>query len=636
MKKFAAFLLGSLLFAVAMEVQAGTIVTITPEQPRLGDTIRVTYDPSDKVAVLRDVNEMTLQALLVKQDDVPELREVELTKRGSLWTGSFIASGSTLRLIMFQFVSGEAKDDSAQHQWEVMIHGADGKPLPTAHALRSGILRGYKFPNFFRAKNPDDAEAEAQREIALYPERWEGYNALWNIWLMPDRIPEKGIQVAKELPDLFEKNRNNDTAATVLLQLFERLGQRQKADSLRTSLIAAQPTGMAARTVRWNEIYAARAPRERIDLITRFYRDFPMDATTRQQLDMALISSCVAAKELERAAGLLDSLHLNDPGICNRVAWAMIESNLMIPRATEIARRGIDAARNPDPSTKPAYQSRKEWRKQLSSTLGAILDTYGCGLLKMEKSAEAEPVLEEACSRSDSSDFDMNGRLVESYAANGKFERALSFARLCVQLGRSDSTFIAHYKAVYKSAKGSAAGFEKELLLAKDLARKTLRAKLEAGRLNMPVPPTAFHTLDGKKIELASFKGKIVIVDFWATWCGPCKSSFPFLQKMYEKYRKNRSVTFLAANVWERVRPEDRSALVREFITANHYTFPVVLDSNSTPSFAVDGIPTKYILDGDGKIQFKSVGFDGGEAMTEELSLQIEILLGEQKHRTKK
>jgi thiol-disulfide isomerase/thioredoxin len=453
---------------------------------------------------------------------------------------------------------------------------------------------------------------------------------------MPEKMPEKGIQVAKELPGLFEKYKSSDTAAAVLLQLFERLGQREKADSLRTALIAALPTGMAARTSRWNQIYAARTPRERIDLITRFYRDFPMNATTHSQLDIALVSSCVAAKDLERAADLLDSLHLNSPELCNQVAWAMMENNLMILRATAIARRGIDAARNPDPSTKPVYQSRKEWLKQLSSTLGAILDTYGWGLLKLGKPGEAEPVMEEACSRSDSSDFEMNGRLLEAYAANGKSDRALAFARLCVQQGRSDSTFIAHYKAAYKIAKGSSNGFEKELQMAKDLARKALRAKLEAGRINTPAPATAFRTLDGKKVELASFKGKIVIVDFWATWCGPCKSSFPFLQKMYEKYKKNKNVAFLAANVWERVRPEERSALVKEFMKANNYTFPVVLDSNSTPSFAVDGIPTKYILDGDGKIQFKTVGFDGGEVMIEELSLQIEILLGEQKHRTKK
>jgi thiol-disulfide isomerase/thioredoxin len=104
--------------------------------------------------------------------------------------------------------------------------------------------------------------------------------------------------------------------------------------------------------------------------------------------------------------------------------------------------------------------------------------------------------------------------------------------------------------------------------------------------------------------------------------------SFPFLQKAYEKYRKDPRVAIFAVNTWEREKGDVRETTVKKFLADNKYTFPVLYDDNSVEKYGVEGIPTKFMIDQKGVIRFKSVGFDGGEKMLAEIDAQLAMLLG--------
>ena len=124
-------------------------------------------------------------------------------------------------------------------------------------------------------------------------------------------------------------------------------------------------------------------------------------------------------------------------------------------------------------------------------------------------------------------------------------------------------------------------------------------------------------------------KGRVVVLDFWATWCGPCKRSFPTLQKVFEKYRENPSVQILALDTWENVKGEEREVQVKKFLTENGYTFPVLFDEGFVDKYGVEGIPTKFVIDRKGRVAFTSIGFSGADEMLEELTTQIDVLLAE-------
>jgi peroxiredoxin len=109
--------------------------------------------------------------------------------------------------------------------------------------------------------------------------------------------------------------------------------------------------------------------------------------------------------------------------------------------------------------------------------------------------------------------------------------------------------------------------------------------------------------LGGGNASLSSYKGKIVILNFWATWCPPCRNEMPSMETLYQRF-KNQGLEILAVDLGE-----ERNQ-VQKFIKDNRYTFPVLLDSEGKVSgqYGISSIPTTYILDRDGKIIGRIVG----------------------------
>jgi thiol-disulfide isomerase/thioredoxin len=119
------------------------------------------------------------------------------------------------------------------------------------------------------------------------------------------------------------------------------------------------------------------------------------------------------------------------------------------------------------------------------------------------------------------------------------------------------------------------------------------------------VPNITLMDLKGGNVELKNvIKGKVVFLNFWATWCGPCKEEMPSMEALYKEY-KEKNFIFLTISVdYEGLPP------VKAFIERTRYTFPVLLDpkNDTLDLFAVSRIPTTFIIDKEGRMIGRALG----------------------------
>lgn len=119
-------------------------------------------------------------------------------------------------------------------------------------------------------------------------------------------------------------------------------------------------------------------------------------------------------------------------------------------------------------------------------------------------------------------------------------------------------------------------------------------------------PDFELKTLDGETVKLSDYQGKKVILNFWATWCPPCKAEMPLMENYYDKAQKE-NVEILAVNLTTEDRGIDK---VEAFVRANHLSFPIPMDKEGDVGSVYQAvtIPTSYIIDAQGRVQKKHIG----------------------------
>lgn len=144
------------------------------------------------------------------------------------------------------------------------------------------------------------------------------------------------------------------------------------------------------------------------------------------------------------------------------------------------------------------------------------------------------------------------------------------------------------------------------------LQNNTAKVAAEVGtEVGMQAPDFTLTNMNDQEVSLSDYHGQKVFLNFWASWCPPCREEMPDMQKLHEEFGEE--VVILAVNVGE-----NKSTAVN-FMMQNGLNFPVLLDSNKSTAqnYLVRGIPTSYFLDQNGIIKEKVVGAVSYQRMLE-------------------
>ena len=123
-----------------------------------------------------------------------------------------------------------------------------------------------------------------------------------------------------------------------------------------------------------------------------------------------------------------------------------------------------------------------------------------------------------------------------------------------------------------------------------------------------PAPNFTLKSLSGKNMKLSEMSGNVVLINFWASWCGPCREEMPYLNALHKKY-KSLGFTVLGVNV------EEQSSNAKGFLSNTPVDFPILLDNKNKVSkmYNVIAMPTTVVVDRDGNMRYLHKGYKPGD-----------------------
>ena len=570
-----------------------------------------------------------------------EIKAMEPTLKhyGSNYKGS-VQTDSTTNAIAFVFYVGEEKDVNANKGYVVPVYNNKKEPVSGYYGAAANLWGGGMSDYFLGIEaNTGVALMVLEEGIAKDPQLKYDPEFLGNYFNFLSRAKKKEAKhlITKELQLFAAKPNLSEIDYTLIAQWYDRFKEKNVADSFRNIMKTTYPKGNWVKADATNALVlslrAKKPADEKKAQVEEFLKQNSSDnqESIKEFLQQQVANAYVQEKNwkglFEYAKNLTAASRAS---MFNNVSWNMAEEGIEnIQEAKRMSYEATSWAENEvkaPTEKKPAMLTGLQWEEQRKRNFAMYADTYAFILYQNGTYKEGLPYAKSAATYNKFADAEYNERYALLAEKALPASEAQKLIEGFVKSGKASAKTKAALKNIYVKEKGSDTGYAAYLTNLEEEAIIARRAEIAKGMINEPAPAFALKDFEGNSVSLASLKGKVVVVDFWATWCGPCIASMPGMKKAQDKYKGNPNVKFLFVDTWEKV--DNKLQNAKDFMTKKGYDFHVLLDTedNVVSDFKVSGIPTKFIVDGKGNIRFKAVGFDGNDdALVEELTTMIEL-----------
>lgn len=546
--------------------------------------------------------------------------------------------------LVFKFTSKYKTDNNGDKGYVIPLYGKDDRVLPGAKAAIGDLYLEFGRSNFLDIKHDaDDALARIDSDIRAHPELKKAWQeAYLTQYYRSNREVGKGLIEAR-IDQLEAQADLDEDGLSSLRSFYHILADREKYDSVNQILIAKFPHGKAAAIQALRKIIQTKDLTKATALYEQYKTEFGNGTHSDQDRVISRLAQQLLHKgNLEAAMRIASDMHSRSRlmRLYNNMAWPLAEKGKRLEKAQEISQKSLELVEEvkAELTEKPTYMTAGEYRAEMESRYAAYADTYALILFKRGKIREAI-AYESKVAGTAGADPEVNQRYIQFLLADKQYDQALAHAQQYMESGVSTSGMQAYLKEAYQKAHHSLKGYEALLTKVKATQKKQAMAAAKREMIDKPAPHFSLKDLKGNEVSLTSLKGKVVVLDFWATWCHYCIASFPAMQKAVDKYKNDDTVEFLFVNTLENGKnAEARKKRAQDFTARNPYTFHIVMDEEKplhskqfqvAQAYGVHGIPAKFIIGPEGHIKFAKSGYGGDEsALLREIEAMVALAQG--------
>ncbi len=588
--------------------------------------------------------------------------DVDMIKTDSLWTAK-ITIPDGVALLDFKFYTGDKIDRGSVYGYLTLDE--QKRNLPSAYT-GWGLLRGentqqYGIPNLIK-----DSTQYIKDEVLLFwfnQELRYHPNERKNIFKYALEVqgrvnPEKcKEQTLREVDFVLHGDNNADVPEQTYIDCIKAL-QAIKNDSLANTLkeeaLKKYPNGILARDiVIWSLFREGNKQAKEnglVELLNRFPTSKFSDVhTENSDLYYAKIIQSVIYNEVvtNNNYDLLYKYIGDAPySLLDAFFWHMVQipyrnnertATQLLPYANLIMNEIVNRPR----LESQLIYSPKEWVSMRLNRIKDAIMAYARILDETGDTAKGMTLLDSIKPYYNNKSADFNNTYTQMLIRSNRVGEVMAVIKSGIKENAASPEMIELLKQDYIKTTGSDKDFENYMngLKSSDLLSKQ-QEKLRKEIVNMPIKLFEVERLSGEKVDMAKMKGKIIIIDFWATWCAPCIAAMPGMQMAVNKYKGDENVAFFFLSTQEsNPKYKDR---IKSLMQQKGYSFDVVLDSPSgndtadlvystyAKEFKFSGIPQKMIIDGKGRLRWRSTGYFGSPSeLADEISYIIELLKSE-------